>query len=263
MKKPPKTHPYIVQPVFKALKVLEFVAEKNRDVPLSEVASAMGLPKTTTFRYLRTLAATGFVSHDSNDDLYGVGPRFRVLSQIDRSLERLRRLALPVMADVGRAFNETVNLGIMSQGQVVYVEMIESSRSLRMQARIGDQHPLHSTALGKAILAHLPADERLLFLSLQLDSMTTRTVTDGSALQHQLKQVARRGYAIEVGENEDGSMCIGVPILDERDYPIAAISLSAPEQRMTTEIVPRAVDMLLRGAKNISERYRKAASIPE
>jgi IclR family acetate operon transcriptional repressor len=132
-----------------------------------------------------------------------------------------------------------------------------------MQARIGDQHPLHSTALGKAILAHLPADERLLFLSLQLDSMTTRTVTDGSALQHQLKQVARRGYAIEVGENEDGSMCIGVPILDERDYPIAAISLSAPEQRMTTEIVPRAVDMLLRGAKNISERYRKAASVPE
>jgi len=256
----PKTHPYVVQPVFKALKVLEFVVENRREVSLSQVAAEVGLPKTTTFRYLRTLAATGFLSHDGVADLYGIGPRFRVLSQIDRNIDALRRLALPVMADLGRSFNETINLGVLSQGHVVYVEMIECSRSLRMQVRIGDRHPLHSTALGKAILAHLPADERMLFLSLPLDSMTGRTVTDSATLQHQLKLATRRGYAIETGENEDGSMCIGAAILDETGYPIAALSLSAPESRMTPDVVTRATEQIARGAATVSDSLRRAAA---
>jgi hypothetical protein len=73
----------------------------------------------------------------------------------------------------------------------------------------------------------------MLFLSLPLDSMTGRTVTDSATLQHQLKLAAKRGYAVESSENEDGSMCIGAAILDDTSYPIAAISLSAPESRMT------------------------------
>lgn len=249
-----KNQTYLVQPVLKALKVLEFVAERGRTVTLSDVTSSVRLPKTTAFRYLRTLAAAGLVTHHPADDRYEIGPRLRAWSQPDQRIERLRRLVLPVMADLGRTFNETVNLGIQSQGAVIYIEMIESNRSLRMQARIGERHPLHSTALGKAILAYLPEDERTLFLAQPLLRMTLRTVTDGALLAQQLRQIVRRGFAIEVGENEEGSMCIGVPILDQTGYPLAAFSISAPERRMPPDLVARAVAMLKRGAASVAER---------
>jgi IclR family acetate operon transcriptional repressor len=249
-----KSQTYLVQPVLKALKVLEFVAERGRAVSLADVTSGVRLPKTTAFRYLRTLADAGFVTHHPSDDRYETGPRLRALSQPDQRIERLRRLVLPVMADLGRTFNETVNIGVPSQGSVIYIEMIESNRSLRMQARIGERHPLHSTALGKAILAHLPDEERALFVAQPLRRMTSRTVTDGAALAQQLRLIARRGFAIEVGENEEGSMCIGVPILDPTGYPLAAVSISAPERRMTPDVVARAVAMLKRGAASVTER---------
>ena len=119
------------------------------------------------------------------------------------------------MAELGRVFNETINLGILDDGQIVYIDMIEANRALRMQARIGDRHPIHSTSLGKAMLAFLPPAERQTLLEGSLKAITMRTVTSSAVLRRQIEDVRRKGYAVEVGENEEGSMCIGVPIMDE------------------------------------------------
>jgi IclR family transcriptional regulator, KDG regulon repressor len=243
---------YIVQPVLKALKVLEHVAEKGHEVTLTEVASELKLPKTTTFRYLQTLTAASFLRHDAARDRYGVGLRFRALAKVDKSLQRLRSLAQPEMAELGRVFNETINLGILVEGQVVYIDMIEANRALRMQARIGDRHPLHSTSLGKAMLACLPEAESRKLLDGSLKAMTAKTVTNRAVLRRQIEDVRRRGYAIEMGENEDGSMCIGVPIIGEGGVPLAALSLSAPERRMTPDITARAVAALREAAYRVS-----------
>jgi DNA-binding IclR family transcriptional regulator len=250
---------YIVQPVFKALKVLEYVAEKGHEVTLTEVASELKLPKTTVFRYLQTLTASSFLRHDPARDRYGVGLRFRALAKVDKSLQRLRSLAQPEMAELGRAFNETINLGIMAEGQVVYIDMIEANRALRMQARIGDRHPLHSTSLGKAMLAFLPDAERQTLLDGALKAMTVRTVTNRATLRRQIEEVRRKGYAVETGENEDGSMCIGVPIMDESGHPLAAMSLSAPERRMTRDVTAQAIAALQRAANRISVQLGAAA----
>ncbi|HEX2553907.1 MAG TPA: IclR family transcriptional regulator [Microvirga sp.] len=254
--------PYIVQPVLKALKVLEYVAEKGHEVTLTEVATELRLPKTTVFRYLQTLTAASFLHHDSARDRYGVGLRFRALAKADKSLQRLRALAQPEMAELGRTFNETINLGILAEGQVVYIDMIEANRALRMQARIGDRHPLHSTSLGKAMLAFLPEAERLSLVDGSLKAMTLRTVTSRAALRRQIEEVRRKGYAVEIGENEDGSMCIGVPIIDEGGHPLAALSLSAPERRMTREVTQNAIAALQGAAGRISVRLGAAAPAP-
>ncbi len=246
--------PYIVQPVLKALKVLEYVAETGHEVTLTEVASELKLPKTTVFRYLQTLAAASFLHHDAARDRYGVGLRFRALAKADKSLQRLRALAQPEMAEIGRAFNETINLGILAEGQVVYIDMIEANRALRMQARIGDRHPIHSTSLGKAMLAFLPEAERLRLIEGSLKAMTVRTVTSRTVLRRQVEEVRRKGYAVETGENEDGSMCIGVPIIDETGHALAALSLSAPERRMTPAVTAQAIAALRLAADRISVR---------
>lgn len=245
---------YVVQPVLKALKVLAHVAEKGHEVTLTEVALELDLPKTTAFRYLQTLAVTGFLRHDAARDRYGVGLKFHALASADTSLRRLRALAQPLMTDLGRAFNETINLGILADGYVVYIDMVEADRALRMQARIGARHPLHSTALGKAILAFLPETESRVLLEGSLRERTFKTVTDRAVLRRQIDEVRRRGYAVECGENEDGSMCIGVPILDDEGLPLAAMSLSAPERRMTPQITGEAISALCRSAREISSR---------
>jgi len=249
----PKRNPYLVQPILKALKILEAIGEKGHDVTLTEIANGLKLPKTTAFRYLQTLSAAAFLRHDSEHDRYAIGPRVRMFAQADKSLHRLRRVAVPVMEQLGHAFNETVNLAIVSGFHVVYVEMIEANRPLRMQARIGERHPINATALGKAILAFLPEAERAAILDGPLSEMTTRTIRSAGKLRRQLRDVQKNGYALEAGEAEEGLACIGVPILDEASYPLAALSLSAPERRLLG-VMDEAIAKLRDAAAIVSQR---------
>ena len=131
----PSENAYIVQPVLKALKVLEHVAGKGHEVTLTEVASELKLPKTTVFRYLQTLTAASFLRHDPARDRYGVGLRFHALAKADKGLQRLRSVAQPSWRTSAAVFNETINLAILADGHIVYIDMIEANRALRMQAR--------------------------------------------------------------------------------------------------------------------------------
>jgi IclR family acetate operon transcriptional repressor len=251
---PAPPDPYLVQPVAKALAVLAFVEDAGQEVGLSDVARALGLPKTSAFRYLYTLAAAGFVGYGSSRDRYRAGPRLHRGREAEIDVPRLRELALPAMSTLRARFNETINLGVPDRDRVVYVEMIESSRALRMQARIGERHPLNSTSLGKAILAFMAEDERAPLLGVPLKAMTPRTTVDPAALRRQLRDIARRGFAIETGENEEGLMCIGVPILARGGRPVAALSLSAPEARMTRPTRLEVIAALRTAAGSVSRR---------
>ncbi len=250
---------YIVQPVVKAMQVLQYVAARGHMVSLTEVVHELDLPKTTVFRYLQTLSATGFLEHDIARDRYGVGSKFRALARVDTELNGLRELARPEMRGLVDTFNETVNLGILSDRQIVYLDMLDPSRPQRAHARIGHRHPVHSTSLGKAILAFLPDGEALLRGS-GLPQMTIKTLTDEAKLRRQTADIRQRGYAVEFGENEDGLMCVGVPIFDHAGYPVAAMSLSAPERRMPPALASAAADALKSAASRISQQLNGGLS---
>jgi IclR family KDG regulon transcriptional repressor len=245
---------YIVGPVLKALTVLDAIAQKGHPASLTTIAKEVGLPKTSVFRYLRTLSAAGFLNYDATSDRYSVGIRFRALATADKSIQRLRDCALPALTAINREFNETTNLAVLADNQIVYIDILESTRALRMQARIGGRDPVHSTALGKAILSQLPPDARAKFLSDMLPQRTLRTTTELKQLERQLIDAARSGVAVEIGENEEGSMCIGAAILDETGYPVGAISVSAPERRVTSEVLPRLIASLQAATTEISQR---------
>ncbi len=243
---------YIVQPVMKALQVLEYVALQGRDVSLTETVQELNLPKTTVFRYLQTLSAAAFLEHDVRRDRYSVGVRFRELAQVDRSLQELRDCAQPEMRLLLETFHETVNLAVLSESQVVYIDMLEPGRSVRAHARVGHRDPIHSTSLGKAMFAFMPDADAAALRADPLPAVTINTLTDAGKFRRQVEDVRRRGYAVERGENEDGLMCIGVPILDMHGYPVAAISLSAPERRMKPERTDAAALALKGAAQRIS-----------
>lgn len=246
---------YIVAPIFKAIKVLEYVAESGREVSLTEVAHSLGLPKTTVFRYLQTLSATSFLHHIVSKDRYEIGTQFRAMAGADRSLHRLRTVALPVMRELSRNFNETINLAIETDGEMVYIEIIESTRALRMQARIGSTDAMHTTALGKAFLAYIGEAECAAFLARGLAVKTFKSVVNKRALLKQLDEVRLRGYALDAGENEDGAVCIGVPILNDLGFPIAALSMSVPERRESEALVERGSKALKAAGLTISQHF--------
>jgi IclR family KDG regulon transcriptional repressor len=249
---------YIVAPIWKAMKVLAFVAESGRAVSLTEVAKALGIPKTTVFRYLQTLSVATFLQHNVSQDRYELGSRFRALARTDSSLHRLREVAVPVMRELIREFNETINLAIEANGEMVYIEVIESTRALRIQARIGSREPLHTTALGKAFLAYMGDTERDAILGGGLSKRKTyRTIQDPKVLRRQLNEVRKVGYAMEAGENEDGAICVGVPILDDLSRPVAALSLSAPERRHTDTLIAQSSEALKRAGQMIAQSIRE------
>ena len=243
---------YVVAPVLKALRVLELIAAKGHGVSLTMVANELRLPKTSAFRCLRTPAAAGFADYDLDTDKYSVGKHFRALAHVDRGIHRLRECSGPVLKRLNREFNETINLAVMNEGRVVYIDIFESTHALRFQARIGSRDPLHSTALGKAMLAFLSEGEQAACLSSALAERTLRTITQVKVLRKQLREIAAAGVAVEIGENEEGTMCLGVPVLDESGYPLAAISLSAPERRVTAQVRERAIARLREAALEIA-----------
>src|SRR6185312_10716041 len=123
---------YIVGPVAKALLVLDAVAEGEDGVRLSHVSARTGLPKTTAFRYLCTLEAAGYVDCDPAAELYRAGARLHALGRAADPAKRLRATALPIMTELRDRFDETVNLGVLRGGNIVYVEIVECRRRLRL-----------------------------------------------------------------------------------------------------------------------------------
>lgn len=222
---------YLVQPVLKAMQVLQLICEAAEPLSLNHLVREAGLPKTTVFRYLKTLATIGLIEHDAEADRYRPGLGLWRLSHASGPYEMLKQVCKPHMKRLRQRFNETINLGVLSGGEVLYLDVLESERSLRMQSSIGATDLLHSTSLGKVFLAFSPPERRLALMPRHLPRLTPNTITDPASLDEQLGIIRTTGYAIEIGENEEGSYCVAAPIRDSRDIAIAAMSLSAPISR--------------------------------
>jgi IclR family KDG regulon transcriptional repressor len=245
---------YVVKPVRKAIQVLLCLEDEHHGLSLAEISRRVGLPKTTVFKYLHTLQRSGLVSHDSQTEVYRLGLRVWELGRtVEQGLE-VHRVALPLMRELRDRFDETVNLGILDDKEVVYAGMVESRRALRMNARLGGRDPAYSTSLGKAILAFLPGESWRGHVPRRLKPRTSRTCTSVDALRRDLALTRDRGFALDRGENEEGAYCAGAPIFDRRGLVTAAVSLSAPASRLGAELEKEAAEAVVRTAAEISKR---------
>jgi IclR family acetate operon transcriptional repressor len=151
----------------------------------------------------------------------------KVLASID-----LPEVARPYMRQLSDLTNETVNLSLREGTEILYIARVEGSQSIRMTSTIGTRSHLHSTAMGKALLAFLPAEEQTpLVERLTLLPCTPATITERALLLKELAAVRQQGFAIDNEENETGVRCMGAPIFDHMGYPFAAISISGPAYR--------------------------------
>jgi DNA-binding IclR family transcriptional regulator len=198
----------------------------------SQAARIIGKSRSTAYRLLVTLSAKRYAAHDDERHEWLPGPALLALGAGGQVLV-LRALALPGMRRLHEEENETVNLGQYVGGELTYVEILESNQLFRTSAAPGQQANLHSTALGKAILAALP--EPLLQSTLDridLHARTPFTRTERSELRREIEAVRARGWSEEKGEDAVGVGCVGAAILSVEGMPIGGISVSAPQARL-------------------------------
>lgn len=238
-----------VQSLDRAFAILEAMADAGGVVGLSELAAAVNLPLATIHRLVRTLVGLGYVRQEPSRQ-YSLGPRLMRLA--DASTARLGALANPRMSVVVNALGESVDLAVLDGDEIVYVAHVEPSKNfMRMFTEVGHRARVHTTAVGKVMLAARP-DQYVLDVLRRtgMERLTADTITTPEAFLDDLERVRARGYAIDHGEQELGVCCVAVPVPDA-PRPMA-LSMSGPLPRMSDEVIARALPVLREAACQIS-----------
>jgi DNA-binding IclR family transcriptional regulator len=218
--------------VAKAIGILDILASKAEvGVSLAELSVLIGMPKSSTHRYLVTLQELGLAER-RNGDRFALGVKVIELAGSFLAKSDLRNETQVVLKDLAESTGETIHLAVPFGTEVVYIDKVESKHALGMFSHIGARLPMHCTALGKAILAFSKGEQLQLVLSQPLIRRTPNSITSPDALKAELDLIHSRGFAIDNEENELGIRCVGAPIFDYTATPIAAISVSAPRDRM-------------------------------
>lgn len=218
---------------------------------VSELASTLGVPKSTTHNHLQTLVQNEYVVREN--DTYDVGLRFLRLGEYSRTRNRVFTIARPEIESLATETGELANLNVEEYGRGVFLHRAKGSDAVHMDTYAGKRVYLHTTAFGKAILAYLSA-ERVDEIIAQhgLPAVTDRTVTDPDELRAELDTIAERGFAFEREERLEGLCCVAAPIIVS-DSVVGAVSVSGPESRMQGTWFTEELPDLIRQTTNVIE----------
>jgi IclR family transcriptional regulator, KDG regulon repressor len=245
----------MVKSVSRALDIIDIVSSEKNGLGVTEIAKQMDINKSSVYRILSTLVQYGYMEQDEETSRYKLGYKFLELSSKLLESIDLRKEAKPYLQELEKETNEVIHLVVYDQGEVIYIEKLEGTETLRMHSKVGKRAPMHCTAVGKAILAHLPSNVVLDILKRKgMPRHTDKTITDQDEFLKELAQVKQKGYALDLEENEYGIRCIAVPIFDHLGKVIAAVSVSGPTIRMTDERIEQLQARMLQIGKQISAR---------
>jgi DNA-binding IclR family transcriptional regulator len=197
----------------------------------------------------------GFVQQDPRSKAYRAGT---ALAQIGLAVVRamdVRTIARPVMERLCSDLGETIHLAVLDRNEVIFLDSVESRHIVRVGSRVGMRLPAHMTALGKVLLASLPGDRLTeLYPEEKLPAGARASVVNRRALFKSLKQIARDGYAVSVGEIESDVAAVAAPIRTPSGDVTAAMSVAVPVSRFSEQFSERAVPRLAAAVAEVSEQ---------
>lgn len=220
----------------KALDVLELLAGEESGMRLTDVAASLGFPTSTARRLLASLLDRGYVEQDAQTSRYYLGSKILTLQAQGIRHRQVIRLAYPFLKQLQRDLDETINLGILGDRSVTYVETLAPESSFAFYAPPGTRMPLHCTAMGKLFLAHLSEPELAAAMTeIDWKRRTPQTMSTPEELLAKLPEIRSRGYAIDGEEYAAGVRCVAAPVMSHVGEPVAAISVTALASRQTGE----------------------------
>lgn len=256
-------NPSHVQSVERALLLIDLLAQEKREMSLTEISRKMGWPKSTVHGLLATLRHFQYVDQSPSTGYYQLGVRLFELGNLVARGWNIRAVARPLMQQLNFQLGETVQLATEDNGEVLYLEKLDSSQMMRIVSDIGSRLPMHCSGLGKVLLAYRPEAEARWIISTQgMRPMTMRTITSYSQLQKELVQVRRQGYAMDDREIMDSLRCVAAPIYNDEGKVKYAVSVSGMANNIQGRHLERTIEAVRKAAQDISFAmgYRPPAS---
>jgi DNA-binding IclR family transcriptional regulator len=247
------TEPYPgTQAVLRALCLLKLFTDEQPQISLAELAQRANLNKTTVYRLLTALESEGLVIRNDTGDTYRLGPAMIVLGGRAMRANSLRTISRPELELLAQHTRETVTVEILSHGQVLILDEVDGGYLVGAAPNVGSYWPLHATATGKVLLAHLPAEQRQDLLQPPLTAYTENTLTSLDNLSNELDKIKTQGYAVGNQELEIGFTSVGVPIYNHEEQVIAAMSVGGSSARLTQNTLAELATLAKESAGRIS-----------
>jgi DNA-binding IclR family transcriptional regulator len=248
-----------IQSLQKGLRILSTFTLPRPEWGVRELGRELKINATTTFRLLKTLEDVGYVERNPVTQHYMLGPRVVELAELYAHLNPMPSVALKVFANFRERFQFNFYLGALRARELVYLARLEGHGPIYVSAEPGERISLHSSALGKVLLAF--QDETFIDAYLQktrLKAYTPRTITDHNALRKQLALIRKQGWALNDGERYEDVGAVGVPVSNGQDQAIASVSLAYPRYLVQEErlVVPEMIALAREIAGEIASRCR-------
>lgn len=242
-----------LQTVDRALMILEMIAQKP--MTQAELEKETGFNRTTMGRLVYTLANRKYIEKDANTNRYGIGLKVVELGSIKLNQIELKTEAVPLLRELSQKVNQVCHMGVLNDGEVVYIEKIEPLTSIRMFSAIGKRVPVHATSLGKMLMSGLANTEIIKTLSDKgMEKFTVHTILNQASYLQEIEKVRTQGYAVDDAENEDDIYCVSAPIFDYRNRMIAAISTTGTNKAVLSAHGSKTIDAITDTALQVSKR---------
>ena len=247
--------------VERALNILEAAANRRDGLTNSEISHKLGIPKSSASYILRTLDRRGYLRRDAGTGRYRLGLKILSLGGDARANLDIAEVALPFMQALQERIHLTIHLAVLDQGEAVYIEKVEAPGFFKVNTWIGRRMYLHSTSVGKCLLAWLPRPEVEATLRQQgMKKRTPKTISSMPKLLTDLEQVRQHGHAIDDEENSLGARCLGAPIVDALGNVTAALGVSGTLTQMDEANLPRIMDALKETARRVSRQLSRSGA---
>lgn len=245
----------------KALAVLKEVCCASSPLRFAELVERSELPKATAHRILTTLSEEGLVRFDEHAQAYFPGYGLLQLAHRAWASLDIRDIAADKMKQLWELTGETIHLAVLDRGEVIYIDKLESSKSLRLFSAVGKKGPAYCTGVGKALLAYLPEPQLSEAIALQsFQRHTPHTLCSEQALRTELEQIRHSGLSLDLQEHEEGIQCAASVIFNYRNEAIAALSITAPAFRVDEERFQLFQQQVRAACQEISQRMGAMAS---
>ena len=247
-----KSGKYTVPALARAFEIIDFLAMSSVGMTKMEIARKIGIPYSTAFNLLNTMEQHGYVRKDEEAGRYYLGLKILSLGGVPLRDVSLRDTAAPVLADLVRQTGLTAHLAILDRGEAVYIDKREPNGFLKINSWIGKRNYVHSSAVGKALIAWRSAEEVQEICAAGFAKRTAKTITSLRRLKAELAETRKRGYAIDDEEDELGGRCVAAPVFAAADTVVAAIGLSGIAAQIPDEQLPQLGEILSNAASLVS-----------
>lgn len=244
----------LIQSVQRAMRLLKAFDNGPAELGVMELSRRVSLHKSTVSRLLATLEHEGLLERIPETDKYRLGFLLVRLAGQVTHFSDLRSIAQPLLIELRERSGETIHLAVLDGDEVVNIEQLNAPHLVREANWVGRRTPLHCVANGKALLAYLPPSTIARLLAAPLPRYTEHTLTDPTVLQDELTLIRERGYAQAIGEIEAGLNAVAAPIHNANGDVVAAVSISGPAYRVTSERLSEFGALVCATAQRISAR---------